>query len=234
MPTQPEQPRLRELRTIGTITVYEVDGLWIRHHLEPDFNDFGSWPRFRSIPKQEFWIDREGHAGEHDFYLVNLLAERKALLRGADLEAASTVGAEAEERARYESEPPKPSDAVDKVKLQKLRTLPNGVTVWLVNGELVRSWLFVEYTEGGHDLVYDWIPSGEIWIDDDVEPQERALVMTHEIVERDLMSRHHLSYDDAHELALRREDQQYRRKVAPSVSKVATLLRYRGQLYRIR
>jgi hypothetical protein len=58
--------------------------------------------------------------------------------------------------------------------------LENGVSVWIVSGRLVRS-VDVDFTEGGHDSVYEFIPEGEVWIDDDVEEAERGYVLVQEL-----------------------------------------------------
>jgi hypothetical protein len=231
----PNHPRLRLLQTFDGVRAYEVDGLWVRHHIEPDFNNFGSWPRFDTIPEDEFWIDQEVHPDEREFYFLNLLAERAAILNGSALPDAKEVGNAAEQRARRKLEPQRPPDAANQVKITPLQKFPNGVTVWLVDGELVRSWFFINYTEGGHDLVYDWIPPGEIWIDDDVLHEERPLVLTHEFVERSLMEQEGLDYEHAHQLALKVEQRHYlktHRAGFRGVTAMSTYLKFRGHLYR--
>lgn len=55
----------------------------------------------------------------------------------------------------------------------------------------------IDYTEGGHDQVYKFVPKGEVWIDNDVEPDERPYIMFHELHERNLM-KEGLSYSEAH------------------------------------
>jgi hypothetical protein len=63
------------------------------------------------------------------------------------------------------------------------------IDVWLVNGESVRDKYYIDFTEGGHDLVYHFIPRREVWIDDDLSPKERKFVLLHELHERNLMSK---------------------------------------------
>jgi hypothetical protein len=58
-----------------------------------------------------------------------------------------------------------------------------------VNGRLVRSVFDIDYTEGGHDYVYEFVPANEVWIDDAVEEPERPFVLLHELHERNLMAK---------------------------------------------
>jgi hypothetical protein len=68
--------------------------------------------------------------------------------------------------------------------------------VWIVKGSLFEI-VLCNFTEGGHDLVYKFIPKNEIWLDDDVSPLERKFILLHEIHERNLMAKK-WSYDKAH------------------------------------
>jgi hypothetical protein len=67
------------------------------------------------------------------------------------------------------------------------KRLENGLTVWVVNGRLVRSVFDVDFTAGGHDHVYEFVPENEVWIDDDIEEEERPYVLLHELHERNRM-----------------------------------------------
>jgi hypothetical protein len=68
------------------------------------------------------------------------------------------------------------------------KKLENGLTIWIVNGRLVRSVFDVDFTAGGHDHVYEFVPEDEVWIDDDIEQEERAYVLLHELHERNRMA----------------------------------------------
>jgi hypothetical protein len=46
-----------------------------------------------------------------------------------------------------------------------------------------------------------YIPAGEIWIDDAQHELDRTATALHELVERDLMLSHSLTYDHAHDSA---------------------------------
>ena len=77
------------------------------------------------------------------------------------------------------------------------KKLENGVSVWIVNGRLVRSAFDIDFTAGGHDHVYEFVPAGEVWIDDAIEEKERGVVLLHELHERNRMGEG-LSYNKAH------------------------------------
>lgn len=71
--------------------------------------------------------------------------------------------------------------------------------VWLVHGKKVRD-KHIEFVEGGHDLVYDWMPKKEIWVDDALHENEYTPVIIHELYERELMKKG-VSYSKAHKRA---------------------------------
>jgi len=77
----------------------------------------------------------------------------------------------------------------------------NNCEVWIVNGEFVRDFFFLDFTEGGHDRVYSFIPKNEIWIDDDLSRKELKYVLLHEVYERNLMVKG-VNYNSAHKKAL--------------------------------
>lgn len=81
----------------------------------------------------------------------------------------------------------------------------DGIRIYLVSGEAVRDEIDVDFTEGGNDAVYTYVPAGEVWIDDAAHALDRTATALHELVERDLMLRHGLSYDAAHDAANERE-----------------------------
>ena len=73
----------------------------------------------------------------------------------------------------------------------------NKIKVWVVDGELVRDKYFIDFTEGGHEFVYKFVPKGEVWLDDDLSKRERKFILLHEVHERNLMSKG-FKYPEAH------------------------------------
>ena len=83
---------------------------------------------------------------------------------------------------------------------------PEGpVEVWLVDGNLVRSYYKIDYTEGGHGYVYPWVPRSEIWIEDGVDRREVPFIVSHEYIERRLMRDQGIDYNTAHAICSRLE-----------------------------
>jgi hypothetical protein len=86
----------------------------------------------------------------------------------------------------------------EKVHVRLWKKLETPVSVWIIDGRLVRSVFDVDFTEGGHDYVYEFVPQNEVWIDNDLEEVERPYVLLHELHERNLMAKG-WDYDRAHE-----------------------------------
>jgi hypothetical protein len=201
-------PRLRLLETIGNLQVYEVEGNLIRSRLDPNFTNFGQHFRFpQLIPLWELWIDQEATPGELSFFLTNLLVQYRLMEEGASYEEAQRYGSQAEsaERRRQVQDPPFAGnrDEIRTVELRVLKSL-KGIRIVLVDGERVRTHFFVDFTEGGHDLVYNFVPQRTIWVDNDLYPSEWPFVILHEFVERQRMQQG-ASYAVAHAAALRHE-----------------------------
>jgi hypothetical protein len=78
--------------------------------------------------------------------------ERKERRRAGDIDRATQRG--------------KKLPTAKNVHEQLWKKLENGVSVWIVNGRLVRSLFDIDFTEGGHDHVYEFVPENEVWIDD--------------------------------------------------------------------
>jgi hypothetical protein len=77
----------------------------------------------------------------------------------------------------------------------------DGLSIYLVDGHQVKRLCYMDFVEGGHDLVYpDFIPPGEVWIDGRIHVHDRPAILLHELVERRCMECG-LSYEEAHEIA---------------------------------
>ncbi len=84
------------------------------------------------------------------------------------------------------------------------KKLENNLSVWIVSGRMVRSVFDIDFTAGGHDYVYEFVPENEIWIDNDIMEQERAYVLLHELNERNRMAEG-WPYQRAHAESSRKE-----------------------------
>jgi len=204
MPEKPKPPYLDKVAQRGKISVWIVDGTYVRTHTDEEFTNYGQHYNFTYIPKDEFWIDKEGKSDELKFFVDHLLVEHRLMARGLPYEKALEAADRAEMVERKKSG--------DVRKLTKGRSLPDAtrvhirlwkkletqVSVWIEDGRLVRSVFDVDFTEGGHDYVYEFVPQNEVWIDNDLEEAERPFVLLHELHERNLMAKG-WDYDRAHE-----------------------------------
>ncbi len=197
-------PYLNKVGERGRITIWLVDGTYVRTHIDEEFTNYGQHYAFKFIPETEFWIDREGKPDEVPFFIDHLLVEHRLMARGMPYDDALDRADKAELKERKRAGD---VDSVTKggslpdpgrVHVNLWKHLTSGVSVWIVNGRLVRSVFDVDFTEGGHDHVYEFVPQNEVWIDNDLEEAERPYVLLHELHERNLMAKG-WDYDHAHE-----------------------------------
>ena len=189
-----KKPYLKKLDQIGALAVWIVDGQFVRKNIDEEFTNFGQHYRFRFIPLHEFWIDAEHGLGEQRFFIDHLLVEHRLMAGGMTYDRALEKADAVERRERHKTElireisrlPRK--GIVENIHKRLLKTYSGTVKVWLVKGELVRSLYFIDFTEGGHDQVYHFVPKNEVWLDDDLGPGERKFVLLHELHERHVMT----------------------------------------------
>ena len=196
-------PYVRRLEERGHLGIWIVDGDYVRKNVDEEFSNFGHHWTIEEIPENEVWLDEESHPDGQRFCLGHVLVERKLMQRGKSYEQARVVADNIERelrsragdlaRARHGDEQVKPEAMHERL----WKALPSGLHVWFVDGRLVRSCYDIEFTEGGHDYVYEFVPMNEIWIDDDIHEDERGFVLFHELHERNLMAKG-MDYDSAH------------------------------------
>ncbi len=182
-----------------------VDGFKIRNTLDLEFDMFhkksidispkyGYTPKYY-IPADETWIDYR-YKKEKDF----LLASNKFFFKDhydiPYLEA----------RALAKKELCKSGIIPVFVQRQEKR---GSLQILYVNGFVVRNYIDPEFSFGGHEFVYDYVPKNEVWLDNLMDPHELKYVLAHELRERDLMSQGEI-YDSAHEVACAFERKQRR------------------------
>ncbi len=197
-----ELPYQERLGKRGGITIWRVDGAYIRTNMDEEFSDYGHHYTFDFIPREEFWID-QNTPEETEFFIRHMLTEYRLMKKGMPqdeaLEQADAIEAEMRRKAgdvdkvRGENGLPDP----EKVHIRLLKKLETPVSIWIVNGRLVRSVFDQDFTEGGHDHVYEYVPTNEVWIDDQITDPERPFVILHELHERNLMAKG-MDYDAAH------------------------------------
>jgi len=186
---------VRQVDERGDLKVWIVDGSYIRGHIDEEFTNFGQHFRYPYIPLNELWMDHEARDDERQFFVDHLLVERRLMAQGVPYEKALEA-ADREERKhrrragdvrRLTQNGQKLPSGLD-VHERLWKTLENGLSVWIVNGRLVRSVFDIDFTAGGHDYVYEFVPPNEVWIDDDIEEPERGYVLLHELHERGRMT----------------------------------------------
>jgi hypothetical protein len=189
-----KQPYLEEFTKVSGFTVWIVDGNYIRSNIDIEFTNFGQHLRFDFIPANELWIDKEHAPGEGSFFIAHMLIENQLMKQGMGydeaLDEADKVELEERSRSKLMLETRKKGfgkdDIIREIRKELLAEY-NELKVWVVDGELIRSALYVEFTEGGHGKIYSFVPENEIWIDDDLNPEERKFILLHELYERNLM-----------------------------------------------
>ncbi len=207
-----DKPYIKKLESVADFDVWSVDGKYIRENIDEEFTNFGQHFRFRFIPSHEFWIDQERTPGEEHFFVDHLLLENRLMAEGMPYDQALEKADRAELKERRKVDfikkglaPGEPkAEVLKKVHKELLKEYSRDLKVWVVDGDVVRDVYFIDYTEGGHDLVYKFVPAREVWLDDDLEPKERRFVLIHEVHERFLMSQG-MKYFQAHRSASRIE-----------------------------
>lgn len=100
---------------------------------------------------------------------------------------------------------PLSKDLLRQVRTKKLGEV-FGYAIWLVNGNVVRTSVDVEYGLGGNPAVHGYMPEGEVWVEDTLSPSDLAMILLHELVETHLMFSHKESYTQAHQISTALEE----------------------------
>jgi hypothetical protein len=204
-----KKPYIKKIAAVSKFNIFSVDGEYVRDHMSEEFTNFGQHFRFRFIPRDEFWIDQERTPGEEEFFIDHMLLEHRLMAEGMGYDEALARADRLEMRERRKSEYIKKgirphrtrSENIAKIHQRLLKRFSSDkLQVWIVDGEMVRDLYFIDFTEGGHDKVYKFVPAGEVWLDDDLQLKELRYVLLHEVHERRLMARG-WSYFKAHRSA---------------------------------
>jgi hypothetical protein len=81
----------------------------------------------------------------------------------------------------------------------------NGYDVYTVNGAFVKVTYKMDFVEGGHFKVYNFIPENEIWVDNNIDSKNWGYIAYHEYIEVEEMINNNLDYNSAHEIANKAE-----------------------------
>jgi hypothetical protein len=143
-------------------------------------------------------VDYEnGDVKEAKYFFYSFLAMEKAMASGKTHEQSVNIANKLEKAERRKA---KFLKTIKKIKVQEkilkkvhkkyiLGKYTDNLKIYIVRGDLVRSLFNVDFTQGGHDKVYNFIPKNEVWIDDDLYKKEIPYVLVHELHERYLMAK---------------------------------------------
>ncbi|HEY4483025.1 MAG TPA: hypothetical protein VI953_02520 [Candidatus Paceibacterota bacterium] len=183
-----------------------VDGLMVRDTIDDDFHVLHLHPTDKAyyydhklyIPRDEIWIDVR-YKKEADFLTaVQFFIEDNEIPNHTPYSQVRQMMKE-----KFCKSGPVPE-------FEKSRKQVGTHEIVEVDGKTVREYIDPEFFAGGHPLVYNYIPTGEIWYDTFIDAKEIADVLLHEEVELGLMQTGK-SYDVAHEYA-RVHERESRRK----------------------
>jgi hypothetical protein len=206
--------------------IWIVDGYMIRRKIYDEFLYGGNEQRYPFVPAGEIWIDHAVSCEEYEMTLAHELNERHLMaVFGSTYYAAhdSSLAVEVEMRRRFwkvcrdhESSLPKfsvldydkikeISDTPDSVQLKNIYRVPlgtrNSISIWVVDGYLIRQNFYPDFGFSGNDLAYSFIPPKEIWIDGQVSAEETEYSIMTELNERNYMLKGK-SYAEAYELSI--------------------------------
>lgn len=206
--------------------VWIIDGNTVRQKIYREFLYGGNEQRYVFNPEGEIWIDNAISCEEFDLTVAHELNERHLMAKfGWTYEAAHDSSLMLEQvirhrnrevSAAHEASLKKVSvldsynkkeirNLPDSIKLQNIYRIPEGtrndISIWIVDGYLIRKNFYPDFGFSGNDLAYHFIPAKEIWIDGQVSCEETEYSIALELKERQLMSEGK-SYSDAYEDAV--------------------------------
>jgi hypothetical protein len=205
--------------------IWIVDGYKVRHKIYNSFLYGGNDQRYPFNPKNEIWIDNALSCEEFEMTFIHELNERHLMakfgwtyLKAHD----SSLQLEVKTRRLYEGicraheaqlskvgvtdhdNTKEIKDVPDSIRLQNIYRLPlgtrNGISIWIVDGYMVRKNIFPDFGFSGNDLSCHFIPSKEIWIDGQISCEETEYSIGIELMERQEMLKgkpYSEAYEDA-------------------------------------
>lgn len=206
--------------------VWIVDGNQVRLKIFSSFLYGGNEQRYPFNPKGEIWIDNAISCEEYYLTLAHELNERHLMAKfgwkyitahDSSLSLEQTIRHSNEELSRAHEETLKKVSATDFSNIKEIRGIPDsiqiqniyripagtreGISIWIVDGYMVRKNIYPDFGFSGNDLSYHFIPKKEIWIDGQVSCEETEYSIATELKERKLMEQGK-SYDDAYSDAI--------------------------------
>jgi len=206
--------------------IWIIDGSRVRQKIYKEWLYGGNEQRYIFNPKGEIWIDNAISSEEFDLTVAHELNERHLMAKyGWEYQTAHDSSLSLELTIRHKNEEICQAHEAslkkvgvtdsynikeikyihDSIQLKNIYRIPmgnrDGISIWVVDGYLVRKNIYPDFGFSGNDLAYHFIPSGEIWIDGQVSCEETEYSVSLEMMERKLMQ-DGKSYSDAYEAAV--------------------------------
>lgn len=216
----------------GGYDIWIIDGNRVRQKIYKEFLYGGNEQRYIFNPKGEIWIDNAISCEEFDLTVAHELNERhlmakygwtyeaahdsslslEQIIRHKNLEVCSSHEASLKKVSVLDSYNKKEIRHLpDSIKLQDIYRVPegnrDGISIWIVDGYMVRKNIYPDFGFSGNDLAYHFIPAKEIWIDGQVSCEETEYSIALEMKERQLMETGK-TYGDSYEDAVQMVRQQ--------------------------
>src|SRR5258708_19402742 len=84
----PRMPYVERLEQRGGLSVWLVDGSYVRRNIDEEFSNFGHHYSCSAIPQDEVWLDQEAVPDEQRFFLHHAVVERELMAQGKDYDTA--------------------------------------------------------------------------------------------------------------------------------------------------
>jgi hypothetical protein len=206
--------------------IWIVNGNQVRLKIFSSFLYGGNEQRYPFNPKGEIWIDNAISCEEYYLTLEHELNERHLMAKfGWTYIAAHDSSLSLEQVIRHSNEEvcraheaflkkvsvtdysniKEIKGIPDSIQLQNIYRVPvdtrEGISIWIVDGYMVRKNIYPDFGFSGNDLSYHFIPSKEIWIDGQVSCDETEYSIATEMAERKGIAAGK-SYDDAYSDAI--------------------------------
>jgi hypothetical protein len=210
----------------GNYDIWIVDGNQVRLKIFSSFLYGGNEQRYPFNPKGEIWIDNAISCEEFDLTLQHELNERHLMAKfgwqyltahDSSLSLEQKIRQTNEEISRAHEASLRKVTVTDYDNIKEIKGIPDSiqlqniyrmqyavrenVTVWIVDGYMVRKNIYPDFGFSGNDISYHFIPANEIWIDGQVSCEETEYSIMTEINERKFMAAGK-SYDDAYSDAI--------------------------------
>jgi hypothetical protein len=206
--------------------IWIIDGNRVREKIYKEWLYGGNEQRYTFNPKGEIWIDNDISSEEFDLTVAHELNERHLMAKfgwtyqashDSSLSLELTIRHRNEEICKAHEASLKKVGVTDSYNIKEIKYLPDsirlryiyrvpmgtrdGISIWVVDGYMVRKNIYPDFGFSGNDLAYHFIPSGEIWIDGQVSCEETEYSIALEMMERKLIEGGK-SYSDAYEDAV--------------------------------